>query len=139
MMGICQTESEIVRALLKANEQKMSLGDLFVSISGRKETILDNLNKLMTKDVVKKEDESGRAYYRLSMNYDKTYFEKTVICPKCKTTRKVYHRNQITFLCANPKCINECNGKRTVIWLVKPNYSKIDENTKFEYINVAEA
>lgn len=118
MMGITDAEKDIISVLQKAEDQKVCLGSVLSSIHRRPEIIKNRINQLIKKGLVKEEVRDTFTYYFLSEDYGKVFFERTVVCPKCKTAKHIYFRRQLLTSCANKNC-KTSSGKKTIFHLIK--------------------
>jgi hypothetical protein len=109
-----ELELEIMNHLKKIHPQPMSLMMLKTLLCKDSETLKKYLEELKEKVIVYKAP-SGFTYCKLPDTT--TTVGRDVICPKCKTVKKIFRLGQVITPCDNPKCKTP-SGNQTKFWVI---------------------
>lgn len=116
VIDITRLDGEII-SVIKDNQGIASLGRIYALVDNRQNIIDSNIKKLLKKEIIVSEKRSGFTIFQISNKAIETLIDRTVVCPKCKTIRKIRYKRQYTANCANPDCVSK-SGVRTKFWII---------------------
>ena len=92
-------------------------GSLLVLDRKHKDSITKSLDYLEKENYLTKEEVKGFTFYSIK-EQNKQFETIKVICPKCKSVRKIYSPQQILAMCKNKDCQTP-TGQRTTFCIRK--------------------
>lgn len=117
MKRLTEPECEIIEFVQQTQSDEVNKGMILANINRNKSAINVALDKLVSKNCLSQKTENRFVYYFISESNEQVSI-RDVVCPKCKSFRRVFNASQYVAMCKNRECATP-TGKRTRFWIIK--------------------